>query len=213
MNLRRPVRARRIEATRRSVGRRVVAAFLLALPLGAGGCATLRQVAALGDVEFALDRVGEVELAGVRIGDRRSFADLSLGEAARITAAVASGAVPFSFAAHVGAENPATNSVSARLMQMRWTAVVDDRDTVSGVLDREYVLPPGQRVDIPLRVEMDLYDFFGGRAAEFFRIARAVSGGGEPARVSLRARPTVQTPLGPIQYPNDITIVSRTLGG
>ena len=188
-------------------------ALVVALPFIAGGCAALRQVAALQQVEFALDRVGDVELAGVRLGDRRSFTDLSPVEAARISAAVLARRVPFAFAAHVGAENPAGNSVSARLLQLRWTAVVQDRDTVSGELDREYVLPPGERVDIPVRVEMDLYDFFAGHAAELFRVARDAAGGGEPARLKLRARPTIQTPLGPMQYPNDITIASRTLGG
>jgi hypothetical protein len=68
-------------------------------------------------------------------------------------------------------------------------------------------------VDIPVRVEMDLWQFFDGHAADLFRIARAAAGSGERARLALRARPTIQTPLGPMQYPNDITIASRTLGG
>ncbi len=34
----------------------------------------------------------------------------------------------------------------------------------------------------------------------------------EPTSVSLRALPTVSTPIGPIDYPSPITVVSHTVG-
>lgn len=175
----------------------------------AGGCASLRQVAALHQVDFALDRVAEIDLAGVRIDGKRSFQDLSVVDAARIAAAVLARDVPFSFVAHVGAQNPATNSVTARMLELSWTAYIENRATVSGGLGQEYLLPPGETVDIPVRIQMDLWQFFSGQADDLFRLARAVAGTGEPTSVSLKARPTIRTPIGPIHYPNEITIVSR----
>jgi hypothetical protein len=167
---------------------------------------------ALSQVDFALDRVAEIDLAGVRIDGRRSWQDLSVTEVSRITTAVLTRQVPFSFVAHVGAQNPATNSVTAHLLEMTWTAYIKDRATVFGSLDGEYELPPGQMVDVPVRVQMDVWRFFSGQAQDLFNLARAVAGIGEATVVSLKAKPTVQTAIGPIEFPNEITIVSRQVG-
>src|SRR5262245_36190734 len=169
-------------------------------------------MAALAQVDFALDRVGDVRLAGISIAQKTSYRDFSLTEAAQLAAAVVGRNVPLSFVAHVGAENPGTNAVTARLLAMSWTAYIEDKQTVSGGTDREYELPPGQRVDLPLRVDLDLYDFFSGQAADFFRLAQSVAGSGQPTSVSLRARPSIQTALGPIEYPGEITILRREVG-
>jgi hypothetical protein len=183
----------------------VVAVFLC-------NCATLREIAALRQVDFALDRVGDVRLAGISIAGKTSYQDFSLTEAAQLASAVARRDVSLSFVAHVGAENPSTNAVTARLVAMLWTAYIEDRQTVSGGLDREYQLSPGQRVDLPLQVDLDLYDFYSGRAADLFQLARSVAGSGEPTTVSLRAKPTIQTAIGPIEYPGEITILRREVG-
>ena len=36
---------------------------------------------------------------------------------------------------------------------------------------------------------------------------------GKPADVSVKARPTIQTPIGPMRYPGEVTIIRRTVGG
>lgn len=186
--------------------------LLLIAPIGLSGCATLQQVAALRKVEFALERVANVAVVDVPIRGRR-YSDLTTTEVARLAAAVVARDVPLSFVAHVSAENPASNSVSARLIRMDWTLYIEDRKTVSGRLDREYVLAPGKPVDIPIGIELDLFDFFSGRGADFFQLARAVAGVGGPTNVSLKAQPTINTPIGPIRYPGEVTIVSKTVGG
>jgi hypothetical protein len=176
------------------------------------GCAALGQLGALRHVDFELDRVAEVDLAGVRIDGKRSLQDLSVVEAARLATAVVAGSVPLTFVAHVDAQNPEGNA-TARLLAMRWTAYIEDRETVSGDLDREFELPAGTTVDVPVRVGLDLYHTFGGQANDLFRLAQSVAGVGAPTRVALRARPVVSTPLGPITYPGEITIVHRDVGG
>ena len=45
-------------------------------------------------------------------------------------------------------------------------------------------------------------------------LATALAGlNADPTRISLKAVPTIDTPIGPISYPNPVTIVSRTVGG
>lgn len=175
-------------------------------------CTTLQELAALRDVDFVLDRVTGARLAGVDLSGVRGVSDLSLGDGARVGAAVASRELPLSFRIHVLAENPSNNPVAARLTQMDWTLFIDDTETISGQLAREFVLEPGEPTDIPIDVALDLLDFYERSAADLIELALSVAGaGGEPREVRLSAVPTIRTPLGAIAYPRPITIASGSL--
>lgn len=184
------------------------------LALTVSGCATLQQFAALRSVDFSLDRVSSPRLAGIDLQQVRSYEDLGYADAARLALALVQESLPMDFRLHLRAENPADNSTEARLMRMAWTLLLQDRETVSGVFDQETLLLPGQPQDIPILISLDLVDFFEGSAQDLLELALSIAGqGGAPKEVALRASPVVDTPLGPIQYPTPITIVSRQVGG
>lgn len=177
------------------------------------GCATLQQLAALRNVEFALDRVSDLRLAGVDLGGIQSVEDLSVMDAGRFAMAVSRNELPLEFNLHILAVNPDENGTDARLVQMDWTLLLQERETLSGVLDREIFLPPGQPIDVPLAISLDLMEFFQGNAQDLLELALSISDqGGAPKEVALKATPTIQTPLGPIRYPQPITILSREVG-
>jgi hypothetical protein len=57
-------------------------------------------------------------------------------------------------------------------------------------------------------------EFFSGSAESLLNLAAGIAGlRADPTRITLRAVPSIDTPLGPITYPTPITIVSRTVGG
>lgn len=177
------------------------------------GCATLQELAALRNVEFALGRVSGLRLAGIDLGGIRSFNDLSLQEATRIGLAVSRNELPMEFRLHVLAENPADNTVNARLVEMDWVLLLQDRETLSGVFHREVVLRPGEPTDVPLDISLDLLEFFQGSAGDLLELALALTGqGGAPKDVALQATPTIRTPLGPMRYPRPITILHEEVG-
>lgn len=188
-----------------------VLSLALCLPLALGSCATLQEIANLRNVDFDIDRVSNANLAGVNVQRLQSYDDLSGGDVARLAAAIARGEAPLSFTLHVGAENPATNSVAARLVQLDWTLFLDETETISGIFNDERVIAPGAKVDIPITMELDLVRFVGRNIQDIVELAAAVSGQGTK-EIALRARPTVTTPIGPITYPSDITIVRRDVG-
>jgi len=176
-------------------------------------CATLQQFAALRSVDFALDRVSNVNVAGIDASRVSSYSDLSLMDAARVGVAITRGELPLAFQLHVRAENPSDNAVTARLMRLQWTLLLDDTETISGLLEQELELPPGQPRDIPVNISLDLFEFFERSGPDLFNLALNLMGvGDEPSRVALRALPTVNTALGPISYPQPITIVDRKVG-
>jgi len=181
----------------------VLAPMLLALP----ACRQLRQVANLRNIDFAIDDVERAELAGVNLSDIRDPDDVGFGDFGQLGVALAQGELPMSFTLVLGAKNPTENEADARLTRMDWTLLLDDRETISGTFDEQVVLPAGQTRSVPIDIRLDLLEFFERGGPDLLQLALNVAGiGGAPQNVSLRAQPTISTPLGPIEYPNPITI-------
>ncbi len=195
-----------------SLARRIVA--LAALAAALVGCATLRQMTALRRVDFSLDGVRDGRLAGVDLRRIASYDDLGPVDVGRIALAVARREVPLECRVIVRADNPADNRAAATVVKLAWTLLLDDKETVSGVLDTAVTMPPGQTAYIPLPVRVNLRQFFDGPAQSLVNLAASVAGvSSHPTKIAVRAVPTIHTPLGDITYPGPITIVSRTVGG
>jgi hypothetical protein len=175
-------------------------------------CQTLRELRSLKDVEFRIDRATNARLAGVNLSQMDSYSDLGGTDVARLASAFSQGELPLSFTLHVEATNPESNTVSARLTQMDWTLLLNDQETVSGVFDREVELAPGTPTDVPVDIKLDLARFFNDNLQGLVGLASSVGGEGPPTNVQLRVQPTVRTSIGPIQYPEPITVVSRDVG-
>lgn len=177
------------------------------LGLWMGGCATLKELAALRKVGFAFDRVSDVALAGVRLDTIRRYSELSASDAAGILSAVTSQRVPLDLVVHVRAENPKENSVQARLVDLQWKFFVDDRQAIEGRFSGEKLLPPGTPVDIPVSVRFDALEFFHTGARDLFEAALAIGGWGSTTKpIRLEVVPTISTELGPISYPAPIVL-------
>ena len=176
------------------------------------GCQTIQEMTALRDVQFDIDRVADAQLAGVRLNDVRSYEDIRATDMLRLSAAIADGEMPLSFTLYLEGTNPEDNSVDARLTEMDWTLLLNDRETISGVFDREVVLAPGEPTPIPIDIRLDAVEFFDNNLRDIVELALAVGGDGPPQNVKLRAQPTIQTALGPMRYPGNITVVNRDVG-
>ena len=189
-------------------------AMLGASALATSSCATLQEIVALRNVDFSLDRVSDLRLAGIDLARIRTYDDLSFTDAGRLVLAVSQKRLDMDFQLHLLAENPADNTTDARLVKLDWILLIQDRETLTGVFDGDVRLPPGEPTDVPITIRMNLVEFFDGSAQELLELALSLAGeGGEPKDVALRATPTINTPLGPMRYPQPITILNRRVGG
>jgi len=177
-----------------------------------GGCRAFREVSNLKEVRFRIDRVTDAQLAGISLAGVQSYEDFGGLDIARLGSALAEGRLPLSFQLHVEATNPEGNTLNARLTNMDWTLLLEDRETVSGTVDRTIVLPPGEPTDVPVDVSLDLAELFDENLQRLVALATAVAGEGPPTNVKLKVQPTIQTRLGPMRYPNPITVVSKDVG-
>ena len=156
-------------------------------------------------------------MAGVKLSDIRSVSDVSITDGLRLTQVFNAKSLPADFTLLVAARNPNTGasgsqSVAATVTSLDWRLLIDDVETVSGVVNTPMEIPAsGETAHIPVKINIDLYRFFGSKGYEHLaNLALAVGGlGGSPARLKLDIRPTVNTILGPISYPGRITIVDR----
>ncbi len=184
--------------------------FCLALAGLISGCATLEQFANLAEVDFFVDGTSQGALAGVPIDRLKRFDQLRARDLLRLAAALRNDRLPLTFTLHVGASNPSHNGVAASLVALDWRLMIRDRETISGRLGHTAQLPPGQVVDLPIPIELDLRQFFDEDLRDLVDVALDAAGDGNDAsHLKLLARPTIQTPLGPIQYPGEITISRR----
>lgn len=187
--------------------------LLLAL-VACAACATLQQIAALRQVHFDLAGVRNGRLAEIDVSRIRTYSDLTPLDLSRVALAVARKDLPFDFVVDVSALNPPENTVTATMVRLAWTLLLNDKETISGVLDTTLTLPPGTVVGIPLSMRLNLFQFFDGPVQSMVDLAASIAGvSGDPTKVSIRAVPTIDTPIGRIAYPTPITIVSRTVGG
>lgn len=177
------------------------------------GCATLKEVAALRKVDFHLAGVGDPVLAGVSLKDVRSYQDIGFIEAGRLALALASKDLPLTFTLNVRAENPADNPVPARFVGMAWTLFLQDKETISGTIDQDVVLQPGEPQDVPVAVSLNLIEFFDGGIQDLVNLASSLTGkDGATTNIRLELLPTINTSLGPIQYPRPITVINKQVG-
>ncbi len=194
---------------------RVTGLLFTALSLSAlASCQTLQQLTALQNVAFDFTGVREVDLAGVRLDAITSASDLGIVGTTRILAAYMTGNMPLELTVDVLAENPADNSVTARMAQLDWTLVLEGRETVSGTVGDPISLPPGQPTVIPVRASLDLLTFFEGSGQDLLDLVLSLTGqeGGASKQLALTILPTIETPLGPMRYPRPITILNERVG-
>src|SRR5437763_15336643 len=87
--------------------------MLAALVIGAGvltaslnSCATLNALAGLSRIQFKLNDVNSVRLAGIDIANKHSVSDFSVMDGINLAAAFANGQFPLTFTLAVAANDP-----------------------------------------------------------------------------------------------------------
>lgn len=168
-------------------------------------------------LQFKLGSIDNMDVAGVKTRSIRTISDFSLLDGAKLLNSFTSGKLPISFTLNVLAKNPndgtgGTKNTSAVLKSLAWRLFLDDKETINGNIPNTIEIPGvGQATSIPIVMSLDLIKFFKDTGYEsLINLALALGGvSGSSARVTLKATPTVDTFLGPMTYPGELTIVDR----
>jgi hypothetical protein len=181
----------------------------------------LDTVSNLQRLQFKLGTIDNMSAAGVNIKSIRKISDFSIMDGAKLLNSFTSGQLPVSFTLNVLAKNPndgtgGTSHTTAIIKSLAWRLFLDDKETINGNIPNSIEVPGvGQATTIPVVISLDLLNFFKNQGYEsLINLALALGGvSGSSARVTLKATPTIDTFLGPITYPGEISIIDKEFRG
>lgn len=196
----------------------VTIAFLV---LGASACNVIKDISKtienIQRLEFKLENVKDFSLAGVNLSRVSSLGDLSISQGLKLTNSFRKKKLPADFTLMLNAKNPNDGSgkskqTKATIKNIDWRLFIDGVETISGVVNDNIVVPGnGSAVDIPIRMDLDLYDFFGNKGYDrLINLALTLGGSkGSSSKITLDIKPTVSTGFGNIRYPGRIKVVDK----
>jgi hypothetical protein len=187
--------------------------FLIVFMLAS--CSVYETFVNLTRLQFKLDNVGNFELNGINLSNKKAMSDFSPQEILNISGMFATGKFPVSFILNVDAKNPndgtgGYKSTDATIQSFPWRLLIDDKETISGNISQPISVPgTGEVTTIPIKIQMDLIEFFQNEGYQsLINLALTLGGeNGSTSKLTLYADPVVKTPLGNISYPGEVKIV------
>ena len=201
--------------------KKVYKPFLFTVLLAIGflnfGCTSVMDaITNIQRLQFKLDKVTGMKVAGVNVNNIGSISNLSVLDAANLLANFTQGRLPVEFTLNVLAKNPndgtgGTKQNSAVIKNMAWRLFIDNNETINGNVGNVTVPGVGSTTNIPIGMSFDLLQFFRNSGYEnLLNLALALGGrNGSSSRITLKVKPTVETILGPITYPGEFDVIDR----
>lgn len=185
------------------------------------GCTGLYDaITNLQRLQFKLDKVTGMSLAGVRLSSIEHPSNLSVLDAANLLVNFAQGKLPATFTLNVLAKNPndgtgGTKNASAIIKNLAWRLFLDNNETITGNIGNITVPGVGQATNIPIGISLDLLQFFKNTGYDnLLNLALAIGGkSGSSSRITLKVKPTIETVIGPITYPGEFDVIDTQFRG
>jgi len=185
--------------------------FLVLLITSCGIYETISNFARL---QFKVDSYNNFRVADVSLQGKEDIDDFSPIDYVKLTGAFIKGELPFSFLINVEAKNPNDGSggfpaTDLSIKEFPFRVMLDDKEILIGNINKDFVVPGvGEDALIPIQVDVDLLKFFKDKSFEELADFILAVGGkdGSRSRISLYARPVLGTPVGTLEYPQEIKI-------
>ncbi|OQY80026.1 MAG: hypothetical protein B6D45_00080, partial [Ignavibacteriales bacterium UTCHB3] len=135
---------------------------LLATAVLFAGCSIVKSLVNLSRLQFKLQSVSSVSIAGVDVTSKKSFSDLNVFDAAKITESFFRGSLPLTFTLNLAALNPNDGTggyarTDAQLKSLPFRLVVGDHEILQGNIAQPVTIPgTGEVTTIPINLTVDL---------------------------------------------------------
>lgn len=177
-------------------------------------CGVYETISNFARLQFKVDSYNNFRVADVDLEGKSNIDDFSAIDYVKLTGAFVKGELPFSFLINVEAKNPNDGSggfpaTDISIKQFPFRVLLDDKQILTGNIQEEFLVPGvGENKIIPIMVEVDLLKFFKDKSFdEMAKFILAVGGkDGSRSRISLFAKPVLETPVGSLEYPDEIKI-------
>jgi len=191
--------------------------FVLLTTLISFSCSGLTDALTnISKLQWKLGNVNGMSLSGVDVSKFKNFSSITAFDLVKLTSAFTSGKLPASFTLNLLAKNPDNSGGSFQssdvIRSLNWRLLIDNAETITGDISSPVTIPGvGQTSTIPIGISLDLLQFFSNKGMQnLVEMALGIGGAnGSAARLSLRIKPTLDTFLGPITYPGEITVIDK----
>jgi len=167
-------------------------------------------------LQWKLGNVSGMKVSGVNISNVSSMTQINAMDLLKITNDFASGKLPATFTLNLLAKNPeksgGTQNSTDVIRSVKWRLLVDNKETINGNVSGPITIPGvGQTSTIPVAMSLDLLQIFQNEGMQnLISLALGMGGSqGSAARLSLKIQPTIDTFLGSITYPGEITVIDK----
>ncbi|GMU95479.1 MAG: hypothetical protein HZC46_07760 [Ignavibacterium album] len=180
-------------------------------------CSIYQTLSNLSRLQFKIGEINGFRLNELDISNKSSLKDFNPTDILELSSVFAQGKLPVSFVLNVDAKNPNDGTggypkTDATLKSFKWRLFIDDKETVTGDIDAPVTFPgTGEVTKIPLRIKIDLLQFFKDHSFEKVINLALILGGknGTASKITLYATPTVSTIFGDIKYPGELKIIDN----
>ncbi|MBD3408987.1 MAG: hypothetical protein GF419_02175 [Ignavibacteriales bacterium] len=182
--------------------------------LSVQGCDLYETIVNLTRLQFSLDDVDNLNVAGVTLDDKNDISDVTTSEVFTLTSALLSGALTTSMTLNVEALNPNDGSggyqrTKALIKAFPYNLQLQEKRVVSGDIEEPISVPGTGEVEIfKLGVEFDLLEIFSfvGYEDALNMTLQLNASDNDATTLALQALPVVGTEYGDIEYPDTLTI-------
>lgn len=190
--------------------------FVLTFSFVFAGCGVVKQITNLSRLQFRLVNIDSITLGRVNFTNKTSIKDLSSLDALKLSTSFIRENVQLKFVVNVEVKNPnAENSVSSksdfRISSFLWRLLLNGREAIAGNISSPINIPGNKEISyIPVSIKFNLVKFIKDKGYESLidlalNLARQKN---SPTQLELFVRPVIDTPMGNIDYPEELKIIS-----
>ena len=190
--------------------------YILIFSFILAGCGVVKELTNLSRLQFKLANVESITLGGVSLNNKSTIRDFSSLDVLKLSTSFIRGNIPLKFVLNVEVKNPnVSNNITSRsdfkISSFPWRLLLDGKQTVQGNISSPVNIPGNKEISyIPVSIKFNLVNFIKDKGYKSLinlalNIARQKS---SPTQLELFAKPVVDTPLGKINYPGELRIVS-----
>lgn len=196
--------------------RKVFLIFSIAI-LILSGCSVMQIISNVSRLKYKIHSAENYQLLGIELGNKKSIKDFNSLQILKLSSGLIRGTLPLTFVLNVEAINPNNGSggysqTDLNITSFPWRLYLNDKETVHGNITQPVFVPgKGESVIIPIQIEFDVAKSLKEKNLDDLLALFLQVGGvkGSTANLKLVAKPVLGTPLGRLEYPEEITIVNK----
>lgn len=182
------------------------------------GCSVIKTLENISRLKYRIYSVTNFKVGGISIQNKKSVRDFNSIEMLKLSSAILKENLPLTFALKIEAKNPNDGSggypkTDMTLESFPYKLFINEKEIFSGDIENPILVPgKGEETFITLNIEFDVAKSFKEKSLDdILSFLLNLGGiGGSTSSLKVIAKPTIGTPLGKLNYPNEITIVDKT---